>query len=138
MDSDPASFTLLVASSINLLVVVNSIGLIFLLICSALISGTEVAFFSLPQTILVEESEKTNVVCDEINPNQFIYILIKNKSTKKMKSRLGMYSYEKFYLDVQIDIFEIKTLNKSAHYICSNIINRTAERNINDIIKLFQ
>jgi hypothetical protein len=85
-----------------------------------------------------EESEKTNVVCDEINPNQFIYILIKNKSTKKMKSRLGMYSYEKFYLDVQIDIFEIKTLNKSAHYICSNIINRTAERNINDIIKLFQ
>lgn len=59
MDSDPASFTLLVASSINLLVVVNSIGLIFLLICSALISGTEVAFFSLPQTILVEESEKT-------------------------------------------------------------------------------
>ncbi|MDG2193453.1 MAG: gliding motility-associated protein GldE [Polaribacter sp.] len=59
MDPDPASTTFLFAASFNLLITINGIILIFLLICSALISGTEVAFFSLSQTILDEQSEKT-------------------------------------------------------------------------------
>lgn len=59
MDPDPASTTLLFAASFNLLITINGIVLIFLLMCSALISGTEVAFFSLSQTVLDEQSEKT-------------------------------------------------------------------------------
>ena len=39
-----------------------------------------------------------------------IYIVIKNSSTQKMKSRLGMYSYEKFYLNLFQYLFEIINL----------------------------
>lgn len=42
-----------------MLMTLNGVGLIFLLICSALISGTEVAFFSLSQAELSNQSEKT-------------------------------------------------------------------------------
>ncbi len=59
MDPEPANLLLLNLASFNVLVTVNSIVLIVLLICSALISGTEVAFFSLSQTQLDEQLEKT-------------------------------------------------------------------------------
>lgn len=59
MDPEPASILLLIALKIDLLITINSIVLIFLLICSALISGTEVAFFSLSQTELDLQTEKT-------------------------------------------------------------------------------
>ena len=59
MDPEPTSLTLLFAAGFNALIVINSVVLILLLICSALISGTEVAFFSLSQTVLDEQSEKT-------------------------------------------------------------------------------
>ena len=85
-----------------------------------------------------DESNKNTLLCEEINPNQFIYIIIKNHSTQKNKSRLGLYNYQKYYLDIQIDIFEIKTLNDSAHHLCTKIINKSAEKNINEIIKLFE
>ncbi len=55
MDSDP----LFLFISSNLVTVVNIIALFVLLISSALISGTEVAFFSLSQTELDTLSEKT-------------------------------------------------------------------------------
>ena len=51
MDPDPENL-LLLFSSIDLLTIVNSIILIALILSSALISGTEVAFFSLSQTDL--------------------------------------------------------------------------------------
>ena len=85
-----------------------------------------------------EESNKNTLLCEEIKPNQFMYIVIKNHSTQKKKSRCGIYNYQKFYLDIQIDIFEIKTLNDSAHHLCNKIINKSAEKNINEIIKLFE
>ena len=85
-----------------------------------------------------EESKKNTLLCEEITPNHFMYIVIKNNSSKKTKSRFGMYNYQKFYLDIQIDIFEIKTLNESAHHLCNNIINETAEKHINEIMKLFE
>lgn len=59
MDPEPILIFLLLAFKFDLLITVNSIALIILLICSALISGTEVAFFSLSQTQLDKQSEKT-------------------------------------------------------------------------------
>lgn len=87
---------------------------------------------------VIEESNKNKLLCEEINPNQFMYIIIKNNSTEKSKSILGIYTYKKFYLDIQIDIFEIKTLNDSAHHLCNKIVNKSAEKHINEIIKLFE
>ncbi|MDY0780365.1 gliding motility-associated protein GldE [Tenacibaculum sp. IB213877] len=55
MDPEPE----LLFISFNLLHTVNFIAVLVLLICSALISGTEVAFFSLSQTELDQLSEKT-------------------------------------------------------------------------------
>ncbi len=59
MDPEPISIFLLLAYKFDFLIAINSIVLIFLLICSALISGTEVAFFSLSQTQLDEQANKT-------------------------------------------------------------------------------
>ncbi|WP_334056104.1 gliding motility-associated protein GldE [Polaribacter sp. P097] len=64
MDPDPEPLFLLL-SSIDFITGINAIALIILLISSALISGTEVAFFSLSQTDLNElsnESKETNVI----------------------------------------------------------------------------
>ena len=87
---------------------------------------------------VVEESNENKLLCEEINSNQFMYIAIKNHSTQKKKSILGIYTCQKSYLDIQIDIFEIKTLNDSAHHLCNKIVNKSAEKNINEIIKLFE
>lgn len=64
MDPEPFSIFLF-SSSIDSLLVLNSIVLVILLICSALISGTEVAFFSLSQVdldTLSEESKEESIV----------------------------------------------------------------------------
>ncbi len=59
MDPEPISTFIFLAFPFDLLMTINSITLVVLLICSALISGTEVAFFSLSQTQLDEQAEKT-------------------------------------------------------------------------------
>ena len=59
MDSEPTSIFLFLALKFDLLIAINSLVLVFLLLCSALISGSEIAFFSLSSTQLNEESEKT-------------------------------------------------------------------------------
>ena len=59
MDPEPASIFLLSALKPDLLIAINSLVLVFLLICSALISGSEIAFFSLKQTQLDEQIDKT-------------------------------------------------------------------------------
>ncbi|WP_189663276.1 MULTISPECIES: gliding motility-associated protein GldE [unclassified Polaribacter] len=64
MDPDPDHLLLLFAS-IDFLTGINALVLIILLISSALISGTEVAFFSLSQTdlnILTNESKEENII----------------------------------------------------------------------------
>ena len=58
MDPEPSSLLLIIANN-DWLVAANSIALILLLICSALISGAEVAFFSLSQPELDEQFETT-------------------------------------------------------------------------------
>lgn len=59
MDPEPASIFLSVALNLEWLLTLDSIGLVLLLICSALISGTEVAFFSLSQADLNQHIEET-------------------------------------------------------------------------------
>lgn len=59
MDPEPASIFLSVALNLEWLLTLDSIGLVLLLICSALISGTEVAFFSLSQADLNQHVEET-------------------------------------------------------------------------------
>lgn len=59
MDLEPASIHLFLALKFDLLIITYSVVLIFLLLCSALISGSEIAFFSLSQTQLNDQTEKT-------------------------------------------------------------------------------
>ncbi len=73
----------LALSNIDLLTILNCLLLIFLLICSALVSGTEVAFFSISQTELDELSSsskgKNSVVKLLENPKKLLgTILITN------------------------------------------------------------
>ncbi|TDQ28762.1 gliding motility-associated protein GldE [Tenacibaculum caenipelagi] len=89
MDPEPEPLFLLL-SSFDWLTTVNCLLLLFLLICSALVSGTEVAFFSISQTELDElsaNSKEENTVVKLLNDpkkllgtilitNNFINILI--------------------------------------------------------------
>lgn len=61
MDPEPISIALLLAFKFELLHVINIVVLFVLLIGSALISGTEVAFFSLSQAQLDKQKEKSSV-----------------------------------------------------------------------------
>ncbi|QXP73052.1 gliding motility-associated protein GldE [Tenacibaculum sp. AHE15PA] len=58
MDTEPNSL-FLVLSTINWLTTINCIALLFLLVCSALVSGTEVAFFSISQPQIDELSSSS-------------------------------------------------------------------------------
>ena len=65
LDPDPEHLFLLLFASIDFLTAINALVLILLLISSALISGTEVAFFSLSQTdlnILASQSKEENII----------------------------------------------------------------------------
>lgn len=65
LDPDPEHLFLLLFASIDFLTAINALVLILLLISSALISGTEVAFFSLSQTdlnILASQSKEKNII----------------------------------------------------------------------------
>ena len=89
MDPDP-EFLFLATSSVNIFTIISIIVLLLLLISSALVSGAEVAFFSLSQTDLDELSEngkKENIVVSLLEKprkllatilitNNFINILI--------------------------------------------------------------
>jgi len=94
--------------------------------------------FHLNMVCFDDESNKHTLLCEEIMPNHFMYIVIKNNSTQKTKNRFGFYNYQRFFLDIQIDIFEIKTLNYSAQHLCNRIRNEPPEKNINEIMKLFE
>lgn len=90
MDPDPEPLLLFLFTSIDFIVGLNILALIFLFISSALISGTEVAFFSLSQTdldALSNEGKEQNIIVDLLEKprkllatilitNNFINILI--------------------------------------------------------------
>ncbi len=107
MDPDPEHFYLLL-SSIDFITGVNIIALILLLISSALISGTEVAFFSLSQTDvneLIKESKEENVIVTLLErprkllatiliTNNFINILIVLLFASLAETLFGNFDYE--------------------------------------------
>ena len=65
MDEDPQQLTLLIqnltTNSIDLNLLLASIAMLSLLFCSAMISGSEVAYFSLDASKWKEEEDKTSV-----------------------------------------------------------------------------
>ena len=107
MDPDPASLVLLL-SSIDFIASINAIALIFLFISSAVISGTEVAFFSLSQTDLNElsnESKEENVIVKLLEKprkllatilitNNFINILIVLLFASLAETLFSSFNYE--------------------------------------------
>ncbi|MBG7611403.1 gliding motility-associated protein GldE [Polaribacter sp. BAL334] len=117
MDPDPEPL-LLLFSSFNLLIVINAIALIFLLIASALISGTEVAFFSLSQTdlnILSNQAKGENIVVKLLErprkllatvliANNFINILIVLLFATLAENLFGDFDYQLnlFYFQIPI------------------------------------
>lgn len=107
MDPDPEPLFILF-TSFNILIVINAIALIFLLIASALISGTEVAFFSLSQTdlnILSNQAKGENIVVKLLErprkllatvliANNFINILIVLLFATLAESLFGDFDYQ--------------------------------------------
>ena len=78
-----------------------------------------------------EDSDKINTIYDEIEDNKFIFIKVKNNSSMTSSSIACIYKYDKYNLDIDININEIQTLNRSANIICKEIINKNANDNIN-------
>ncbi|WP_298878433.1 gliding motility-associated protein GldE [uncultured Polaribacter sp.] len=107
MDPDPEILFLFLAS-LDLLTTLNSIALVALLISSALVSGTEVAFFSLSQTDLNELSnngKEENIVVTLLEKprkllatilitNNFINILIVLLFASLAETLFGGFNYE--------------------------------------------
>ncbi|WP_288956184.1 gliding motility-associated protein GldE [uncultured Polaribacter sp.] len=107
MDSDPEPLFLFIAS-IDVLTSINIIILLGLLLSSALISGTEVAFFSLSQTDLNELSnngKEENIVVNLLEKprkllatilitNNFINILIVLLFASLSETLFGDFNYE--------------------------------------------
>ena len=107
MDPDPQNLLILLAS-IDFLTGINVVVLLFLLISSALISGTEVAFFSLSQTDLNQlsnEGKEDNLIVNLLEKprkllatiliaNNFINILIVLLFASLAETLFGNFNYQ--------------------------------------------
>ena len=69
---DPEPIFILLVDSINIWLIVSVVALLILLICSALVSGTEVAFFGLSQTDIIKASES------KLNQQKLVLKLLNN------------------------------------------------------------
>ena len=69
---DPEPIFILLVDSINIWLIVSVVVLLILLICSALVSGTEVAFFGLSQTDIIKASES------KLNQQKLVLKLLNN------------------------------------------------------------
>lgn len=83
------------------------------------------------------DNKQEKILCEEIDRTKFIYVKITNSSTTKKKSILGIYSYNKYKLDLDIYISVIKPSNESAYTECANIVSKLASNEINEVKKLF-
>ncbi|NVJ89951.1 MAG: gliding motility-associated protein GldE [Flavobacteriaceae bacterium] len=106
MDPDPESL-LIVLSTFDLFTSISSIALIVLLFCSALVSGTEVAFFSLTQSDIDEliKGEKESIIVKLLErprkllatiliTNNFINILIVLLFASLSETLFGTFDFE--------------------------------------------
>tara|TARA_R110002126_G_scaffold291790_1_gene458436 strand:- start:16253 stop:17581 length:1329 start_codon:yes stop_codon:yes gene_type:complete len=107
LDPDPESLFLFLYS-IDFLTSINLIAVLVLLICSALISGTEVAFFSLSQTDLNQlsnEGKEQNIIVSLLErprkllatiliTNNFINILIVLLFASLAETLFGSFDYQ--------------------------------------------
>jgi len=107
LDPDPEPLFLFLAS-IDFLTSINIIAVLILLICSALISGTEVAFFSLSQTDLNQlsnEGKEQNIIVSLLErprkllatiliTNNFINILIVLLFASLAETLFGSFDYQ--------------------------------------------
>lgn len=107
MDPDP-EYLLLLFTYIDVLTIVNSIVLIALLLSSALISGTEVAFFSLSQSdldVLSNDGKEENIIVKLLErprkllatiliTNNFINILIVLLFTSLAQNLFSDFTYQ--------------------------------------------
>ena len=114
MDPDPEPLSLFI-SAINVLEYVNGFLLVFLLICSALVSGSEIAFFSLTQTDLdnlSNQSEEENTVVKLLErpkkllatiliTNNFINILIVLLFASLSEQLFGDFNYAIFGVHIR-------------------------------------
>ena len=115
LDLDPEPL-FLIFSSFNLLIVINVIAMLFLLFASALISGTEVAFFSLSQTDLNELSNETKsenkvvkllerprkLLATILIANNFVNILIVLLFATLAENLFGDFDFNNFHLKIPI------------------------------------
>lgn len=130
MDSDPESFLLVITTS-SIILTASILILLMLLIFSALISGTEVAFFSLSQTNLESLSEQNKeksivekllekpkkLLATILITNNFINILIVLLFTEISETLFFRFSYElnlyfftipfRFFIEVVVITFLI-------------------------------
>ena len=83
------------------------------------------------------DNKQEQILCEEIEKTQFIYVKITNNSQSKKQSILGLYSYNKYNLDICIYISLLKPVNKSAYVECSNIISKLGTNEIHEVKKLF-
>jgi len=108
LDPDPEHLFSLALASFDFLTAANALVLILLLISSALISGAEVAFFSLSQTdlnILINERKEKNIIVTLLErprkllatiliTNNFINILIVLLFASLAESLFGDFDYQ--------------------------------------------
>ena len=74
---------------------------------------------------------------EEMENNYFTFASIKNNTIVKEKSILGLGSYSSYTFNISIDIYQVQAKNKSASYICSQIINNRANKNLEEIVNIF-
>ena len=107
MDPEPSNFFLSVP--LNLPIVIGSITLIILLILSAIISGTEVAFFSISKTNVKNNDNKNSSIVSDLlkNPKKLLAtILIANNFINILFIILFTYVGDFFFENISSEILK--------------------------------
>jgi len=83
------------------------------------------------------QNKQEHILCQEIEFKKFMYVKIENKSITKKKSILGLYEYNKYKLDIEINIFVLNPDNSHAYNKCRQIVNKLAMNDIEDVNEIF-
>jgi len=83
------------------------------------------------------DNEQEQILCEEVEENKFMYVKIKNNSTTKKKSILGLCEYNKYKLDINIISHLLISENEAANKLCKNIVNKQASNDIAELSEMF-